>query len=69
MIPAAAQVEATVRTPIEPPLNARINFLGEKAVSLRIKLNAKVITVAQKTAMMGVKPIIMITTMAMREMK
>jgi hypothetical protein len=69
MIPAAAQVDATLNTPIEPPLNARTNFLGVRAVSFLMKLTAKVITVDQKTAMIGVKPITMITTIAMREMK
>jgi hypothetical protein len=69
MIPAAAQVEATLNTPIEPPLKAFTNFFGVRAVSFLMKLTAKVITVDQKTAMMGVKPMIMITTMAMREVK
>jgi hypothetical protein len=69
IIPAAAQVAATLKTPIEPPLNALINFLGVRAVSFLMKLTAKVITVDQKTAMIGVNPITMITTMATREVK
>jgi hypothetical protein len=69
MTPAAAQVEATLNTPIEPPLSARTNFLGVRAVSFLMKLTAKVMTVDQKTAMMGVKPMTMITTNATRETK
>ena len=56
IIPAEAQVAATERTPIEPPRRARDQFLGNQAVSERIKLITKAMTVDQNTAMMGVNP-------------
>ena len=40
-----------------------------RAVSGRMKLTAKAITMDQKTARMGVNPTTMIATMAMREVK
>ena len=68
IIPAAAQVEPTLTTPIEPPLKAPLSsFLGVTAVSFRIKLITKETTVAQKTAMIGVYPMSMITAMATGE--
>ena len=54
MIPAAAHVEATLRTPIVPARNAGISFFGQRAVSFLMKLMPKAMTVAQKTARIGV---------------
>ena len=56
MIPAAAVVATTERTCLDPISSARQSRRGVSAVSRRSQLSRKATTLAQKTAMMAVKP-------------
>ena len=56
MMPAAAQVAATLSACFEPSLSAAISLGGHIAVSRVKKLTAKATTVAQNTDISGEKP-------------
>src|ERR1700687_1478630 len=59
MIPAAAQVEATLSTPVVPASIACTKRRGTIADSRRKKLTTKAVTVAQKTLTVGENPMSM----------
>src|SRR3954462_15696388 len=69
MMPAEAQVAATLITPVVPASIAFTKRRGVIADSRRKKLTTNAVTVAQNTLTVGEKPIIMKTTMEMREKK
>ena len=59
MMPAEAQVAATLSTPVVPASIAWMNRRGIIAESRSRKLTTKAVTVAQNTASVGEKPISM----------
>ncbi len=56
MIPAAAQVAATLSACFDPSASAATSFFGHIAVSRVKKLTANAVTVAQNTDISGEKP-------------
>src|SRR4051812_38749241 len=69
MMPAAAQVAATVSTPVVPASIAETRRFGPMAVSRRKKLTRNAVTVAQNTLTDGEKPMIMKTTIETSDRK
>src|SRR5258706_16190537 len=69
MMPAEAQVAATLRTPVVPDSIAWTQRFGPIADSRRKKLTTNPVTVAQNTLTVGEKPMSMKITIEMSEKK